>query len=74
MRISQKDRKHLASLINTCIVWTDMINASFKNDDVSGATVQSMMVIHNKAGRELNNLLQETAITLYKNSDTGVEY
>jgi len=73
MIISMEDRKKIAELINTCIVWNKSIN-SWTSAPVYNLEVFEMMKLHNDAGRELNKMLETEAIILYKHYDSGEAY
>ncbi|MCK9369242.1 hypothetical protein M0R04_04825 [Candidatus Dojkabacteria bacterium] len=72
MRISKKDRKKIAELINSCVIWgTAVINAVAQNEHEK---VPQFMKWHNDSGRELNAMLEVNAITIFKHCDTEEEY
>ena len=64
MKISKKQANHIASLINTCTVYTMMVNSAMEKNEPS-TKIRSRMQTHDEAAKELNEILGTTAVALY---------
>lgn len=64
MRITKKQVELLASLINTCTVYTMMVKDALA-EEVYNPKVREFMETHDEAAVQLNTILGTTAVCLY---------
>ena len=64
MAISKKQANKIATLINTCTVYTMMVNSAMEKNEPN-TKIRSRMQTHDEAAKELNEILGVTAVALY---------
>ena len=69
MAISKKQAKQIASLINSCTVWSTSVNAVLDTNgtpEYDGRKVRRFMGYHDRDAQALNDLLGVQAVCLYQ--------
>lgn len=65
MRISKKQAKELANIINACSVWQSAVTEELAKPKHDGKKVREYMGYHDDYARQLNELLGTTALHTY---------
>ena len=64
-KLSKKQAQHIASLINSCIVWTTSVHNELAKADFDSQRARRLMGYHDRDGAELNTILGVEAVVLY---------
>ena len=65
MAITKKQAKQIASLINSCTVWTIAVKDELRNKEFDNKKVREFMGYHDRDAKALNDLLGVRAVVLY---------
>ena len=64
-KLSKKQAKELAGLINSCTCWTIAVKDELLKDDPDNKKVREFMGYHDQYAQELNDLLGTIAVFQY---------